>query len=119
MVAIDMPDISMSDLDDEDIGRLDDITLAEAIREARRRIKARKLWPASARPAASQGSPPPSPTADPDHPRVNAELETLGDIDFDPTSHRCVRRRLNDDDDANIFAGPSFFGKTLVKDINH
>ncbi len=35
-------------------------------------------------------------------------------------SHRCVRRRLNDDDDkpvGNISIGPSFFGGTHVKDI--
>ena len=31
----DMPDISMPELEDEDIDQLDDITLADAIREAR------------------------------------------------------------------------------------
>ena len=39
----DMPDISMPELEDEDIDQLDDITLAEAIREARRRKRIRKL----------------------------------------------------------------------------
>ena len=39
----DMPGISMPNLDDKDIDELDDITLAEAICEARRRIKVRKL----------------------------------------------------------------------------
>ena len=47
MAAIDMPanmpDISMPELEDEDIDQLDDITLAEAIREARRRKRIRKL----------------------------------------------------------------------------
>ena len=35
----DMPDISMPELDDEDIDQLDDITLADAIREVRWGIK--------------------------------------------------------------------------------
>ncbi len=47
----DMPDISMPELEDEDIDQLDDITLAEAIREARRRKRIRKLQPALARQA--------------------------------------------------------------------
>ena len=39
----DMPDISMPELEDEDIDPLDDITLAEAIREARRRKRIRRM----------------------------------------------------------------------------
>jgi hypothetical protein len=45
----DMPDISMPELEDEDIDQYDEITLAEAIREARRRKRIRRLQPASAR----------------------------------------------------------------------
>ncbi len=37
----DMPDISMPELDEERIDQLDDITLAEAICEARRRTRVR------------------------------------------------------------------------------
>ena len=48
----DMPDISMPELDDdEDVDQLDDITIAEAILEARRRSKVRKLLSASVKPA--------------------------------------------------------------------
>jgi hypothetical protein len=64
----DMPDISMPELDDEDIDQLDEITLAEAIREARRRKRSSKLQPASAR-QASDGSPPPSSTVDSENTR--------------------------------------------------
>ena len=53
----DMPDISMPELEDEDIDQLDEITLAEAIREARRRKRIRRMQPASAR-QASEGNPP-------------------------------------------------------------
>ncbi len=42
----DMPDISTPELDDEDIDQLDEITPAEAIREARRRRRVRKSLPA-------------------------------------------------------------------------
>ena len=68
----DMPDISMPEFEDEDIDQLDDITLAEAIREARRRKRIRRLQPASAR-QASAGSPPPSPTSDPENQRLIAD----------------------------------------------
>ena len=79
----DMPDISMPELDDEDVDQLDDITLAEAIREARRRSRIRKLLPASTRPS-SQGSPPPSPTTDPKRQRFDVEPETPDDNDNNP-----------------------------------
>jgi hypothetical protein len=102
MAAIDMPanmpDISMPELEDEDIDQLDDITLAEAIREARRRKRIRKLQPALAR-QASMGSPPPSPTTAPENQRFNAEPITPNNIDNMQSEHRCVRRRLNDDDE--------------------
>jgi hypothetical protein len=114
----DMPDISMPELEDEDIDQLDDITLAEAIREARRRKRIRKLHPASAR-QTSMGSPPPSPTTDPENQRFYADPITPNSIDNMQPEHRCVRRRLNNDDEHvdNIFTGPAFFGKTHVKDI--
>ena len=100
----DMPDISMPELEDEDIDQLDDITLAEAIREARRRKRIRRLQPASAR-QASTGSPPPSPTSDPENPRLMADPITPNNVEYMQHDHRCVRRRLNDDDEHvdNIF----------------
>ncbi len=53
----DMPDISMPELEDEDIDQLDEITLAEAICEARRRKRIHTLQPALARQASTgQGS---------------------------------------------------------------
>ena len=114
----DMPDISMPELEDEDIDQYDEITLAEAIREARRRKRIRRLQPASAR-QASDGSPPPSPTTDPENPRLITNPNTPQNVEHIHNDHPCVRRRLNDDDEHvdNIFTGPSFFGKTLVKDI--
>ncbi len=99
-MPVDMPDISMSELDDEDIDQLDEITLAEAIREARRRRRIRKSLPASVRPT-SLSSPPPSPTTDPENRRFNADPITPDDVDEMQPNHRCVRRRLNDDDEQN------------------
>ena len=100
----DMPDISMPELEDEDIDQLDEITLAEAIREARRRKRIRRMQPASAR-QASEGSPPPSPTTDPENQRFTADPMTPNNVDNMQPEHRCVRRRLNDDDEHvdNIF----------------
>ena len=114
----DMPDISMPELEDEDIDQLDDITLAEAIREARRRKRIRRLQPASAR-QASDGSPPPSPTSDPENPRLITDPNTPNNVEYMQYNHPCVRRRLNGDNEQNdnIFTWPSFFGKTHVKDI--
>ena len=114
----DMPDISMPELEDEDIDQLDDITLAEAIREARRRKRIRRLQPASAR-QASTGSPPPSPTSNPENQRLITDPITPNNVEHMQHEHRCVRRRLNGDDEQvdNIFTWPSFFGKTHVKDI--
>ncbi len=108
----DMPDIPMPELDDEDIDQLDEITLPEAIREARRRRRIRKSLPASVRPT-SLNIPPPSPTTDPENQRFNADPMTPDDVDDMQSDHRCVRRRLNDDDAPNddIFTCPSFFGK--------
>ena len=99
-----MPDISMPELDDEDIDQLDDITLAEAISEARRRRRIRKSQPTSAK-LTSMSSPPPSPTTDPENQRFNADPITPNNIDEIQPGHRCVRRRLNDDDEHvdNIF----------------
>ena len=82
----DMPDISMPELEDEDIDQLDDITLAEAIREARRRKRIRKLQSASAR-QTSMGSPPPSPTTDPENQRFNADPITPNNIDNMQSEH--------------------------------
>jgi hypothetical protein len=114
----DMPDISMPELDDEDIDQLDEITLAEAIREARRRKRARRMQPASARDA-SEGSPPPSPTADPENPRSINNPTTPHNYEYNNSNTPCARRLLNGDDEQNdsIFTGPTFFGKTPVKDI--
>ncbi len=96
MAAIDMPtympDISMPELDDEDIDKLDEITLAEAIREARRRNRVRKSLPASTR-LTSPNNPPPSPTTDPDNQRFNADSVTHDDVNMNQSDHRCVRRR--------------------------
>ena len=115
-----MPDISMPELEDEDIDQLDEITLAEAIREARRRKRMRSMQPASAR-NASEGSPPPSPTADPENLRSINNPATPHNYEYSNSDHPCVRRRLNGDDEQNntIFTGPSFFGKTPVKDITN
>jgi hypothetical protein len=91
----DMPDISMPELEDEDIDQLDEITLAEAIREARRRKRIRRMQPASAR-QASEGSPPPSPTADPENPRSINNPTTPYNVEYinsnHPTYTNCTNR---------------------------
>ena len=114
----DMPDISMPELDDEDIDQLDEITLAEAIREARRRKRSSKLQPASAR-QASDGSPPPTPAFDPENTRSINNPTPPHNYEYNDNNYPRIRRRLNGDDEQNdsIFTGPSFFGKTHVKDI--
>ena len=76
----DMPDISMPELEDEDIDQYDEITLAEAIREARRRKRIRRLQPASAR-QASTGSPPPSPTSNPENQRLITDPITPNNVE--------------------------------------
>ena len=116
----DFPDLTMDLYDSEEIEDLRDVSLADYIKESRRRVKVRGRLPETTGtnpdPDATSGltegvkpiDPPcASPTMDNEY--TNSDL----------ISERNLRRRLNTTDpDGRIYHGPAFFGKTPVKNIS-
>ncbi len=133
-IPLNMPDISMRQLNDDEVEDMPDVSLADAIKEARRRQQVNqnqqrdatnaesdeqlatiRTTPDADAPSASEKTIAPNPDAPCDSP--TSKLESV------LVEERSVRRRLNDDaTETNIdqlvdkqVTVPQFFGKNACK----
>ena len=134
-----MPDISMHYLTEEELDDLRDVSLADAIKEARRRIKVKfdekreatnKMYDEQLAAIRSAPAPVTADATSPSEKSIAPPPEAPCDsptrkLESVLVEERNLRRRLNNDTpDTDIgnsadkqFNGPQFFGKTPVKDI--